>query len=288
VLGIRARGRAPAVPPSHGPPRRLSLVVGERSGAPYRVPGLTSPRLGYAVDGGPITAPGPMLVLERGQPVEIAISNRIAKATTVHWHGIELDSYNDGVPHWGTDGRRMTPLIRPGETFVARFTPPSAGTFIYHTHFNDYAQLASGLYGPLIVVEPGAQVDPAVDHTFVISRDGLDEDHDPVLINGAVESPEVRLRAHRGHRLRLIGIAPVASARVRLLRGAVPISWRRIAKDGATLAAPGPLEPADLTISPGETYDLELVPDQPGELVLEAVLDRQGGQRASVRLIVEP
>ena len=206
----------------------------------------------------------------------------------MHWHGIELDSYNDGVPHWGTDGRRMTPLIRPGETFVARFTPPSAGTFIYHTHFNDYAQLASGLYGPLIVVEPGAQVDPAVDHTFVISRDGLDEDHDPVLINGAVESPEVRLRAHRGHRLRLIGIAPVASARVRLLRGAVPISWRRIAKDGATLAAPGPLEPADLTISPGETYDLELVPDQPGELVLEAVLDRQGGQRASVRLIVEP
>jgi FtsP/CotA-like multicopper oxidase with cupredoxin domain len=103
--------------------------------------------------------------------VEIAVENQLREATTVHWHGIELESYYDGVPGWGGNGRQITPPVRPSETFLARFTPPRAGTFIYHTHLNDYVQLSTGLYGPLIVVEAGI-VSTGSGQIFVLSATG--------------------------------------------------------------------------------------------------------------------
>ena len=106
-------------------PRRLRLIVGQRQGV--QLHGL--PGLGYElVDAedrriggqGVSISPGPPIVLTRGQPVEIAVENRLPQSTSVHWHGIELESYYDGVPGWGGEGRQVTPPIRPGETFVAR------------------------------------------------------------------------------------------------------------------------------------------------------------------------
>ena len=32
----------------------------------------------------------------------------------MHWHGIELDSYYDGVHGWSGAGQRVTPMIEPG------------------------------------------------------------------------------------------------------------------------------------------------------------------------------
>jgi FtsP/CotA-like multicopper oxidase with cupredoxin domain len=81
-------------------------------------------------------------------------SNRLPEATAIHWHGMELESYYDGVHGWSGAGLRVTPLIEPGDSFVVRFTPPRTGTFMYHTHNHDHTHLASGLYGPMLVVEP--------------------------------------------------------------------------------------------------------------------------------------
>jgi FtsP/CotA-like multicopper oxidase with cupredoxin domain len=291
VLGIHAQpGPTPAVTVERATPMRIALTIGERSGVRYRVPGLDRPGLGYGVDGGPITAPGPTLVLERGRPAEVAITSRIAHATQVHWHGIELDSYYDGVPHWGGDSRQMTPLIDPDGSFVARFVPPRAGTFIYHTHFNDYVQLATGLYGALIIVEPGERLDPETDHLFIISRDGLDEDRGAVLVNGATSLAPLTLRAGKKHRLRFIGITPVSSSSIRLLAGGHPVKWRALAKDGADLpAALATQRPAELTISPGETYDFELDAEAPAELELQIADDRRSAiPTVTTRLSVRP
>jgi hypothetical protein len=185
--------------------RHLRLVVGRREPVSLRgVPGL-----GYRLaetgsrDRGVFTAPGPAIVLTRGQPVEIAVENELSQATSVHWHGIELESYYDGVPGWGGDGKQTTPPIRPGETFVARFTPPRAGTFIYHTHLNDYIQLSTGLYGPLIVIEPGQRFEPELDKIFVLSRAGPDDDRDPFLINGSAFPDGIELRVGKRYRFRI-------------------------------------------------------------------------------------
>ena len=74
--------------------------------------------------------PRATLDVVRGQPVRITVVNRLAEPTAVHWHGIELESYYDGVPGFSGAGRRVTPLIAPGDSFVVRFTPPRCG----HVH----------------------------------------------------------------------------------------------------------------------------------------------------------
>jgi FtsP/CotA-like multicopper oxidase with cupredoxin domain len=269
-------------------PRHIAMRVRERAGVRYRTAGLDAPGLGYAVDGSAITAPGPAIVLERGQPVEIAIANDIAHATSVHWHGVELESYYDGVPHWGGDSRNVTPEIKPGEVFLARFTPPRSGTFIYHTHFNDYIQLATGLYGALIVVEPGRAFPSDLDHVFIVSQGGLDDQKDPVLLNGAVDAPATRVPAHSTQRLRFIGITASPTAHVRLLRDGRLVQWRPLAKDGADLPRSlAVLQLAELDLSPGETYDFEVDVGPRGVLELDATLLNASGQHASTRLMIQ-
>ncbi len=67
--------------------------------------------------------------------------NHLSTPTIIHWHGLELDSYYDGVMGGGA-GNQVTPLIAPGASFTARFTPNRAGTFIYHSHSADPNQLS--------------------------------------------------------------------------------------------------------------------------------------------------
>ena len=101
----------------------------------------------------PVSIPGPTLVLTR-RTAEIALFNQLPEATAVHWHGIELDSYYDGVHGWSGAGSRVTKLIQPGESFAARMNPPRTGTFIYYIYLHDDRQLTAGLYGALLVLEP--------------------------------------------------------------------------------------------------------------------------------------
>ena len=73
----------------------------------------------------------PELDLLRGEPVSITIVNHLAEPTSVHWHGIEVqDSYVDGVRGIQRAGGHLSPEIAPGDSFVARFTPPRSG----HVH----------------------------------------------------------------------------------------------------------------------------------------------------------
>jgi len=274
VLGITiAQPKTAAAAPA-SEPRRLWLVAGQRKGVDLH----GAPGLGYRLAdaggrgaGGPgaFTAPGPPLVLTRGQPVEIAVENQLPQSTSVHWHGIELESYYDGVPGWGGEGKHITPPIRPGETFVARFTPPRAGTFMYHTHLNDFVQLSTGLYGPLIVVEPGRRFDPESDKIFVLSRGGTDDEKDPFLINGSASPAPIELRAGMRYRFRLICITPAPNLVVTLERDGRRESWRMIAKDGAALPQ-AVQQPAVVDMYPGETYDFEFRPGSAGSLTLTA------------------
>ena len=54
-----------------------------------------------------------MIVLTRGEPVEITLINRMTEPTAIHWHGIELDSYYDGVPGYGGQPGKITPPVDP-------------------------------------------------------------------------------------------------------------------------------------------------------------------------------
>ena len=208
-------------------------------------------------------SPGPVLVLRRDEPVAITVVNHLREATSVHWHGLELDSYYDGVHGWSGSGQRVAPMIAPGASFVVRMTPPRAGTFIYHTHLHDYRQLSSGLYGALVVTEPDETYDPAIDHVVVLGRHRVSEassllqDASTVVVNGA-RAPQLTFRAGARNRIRIINITPDDIVSVSLLDRDAPVSWHPLKKDGAPVPA-SEREPsaARLRIGVGETYDFE-------------------------------
>ncbi len=260
ILGVTVVGpdgsSAPAVDAAPTPARALTLVM---HAEPKRYG--DRPAYGFALadetgaSANTMSVPGPPLVLERGEPVEITLINRLPEATAIHWHGIELDSYYDGVHGWSGAGERVTPLIAPGATFTVRFTPPRAGTFMYHTHMHDQ-QLVSGMYGALIVLERGEIFDPALDHVLVIGKSGPAKDA-PTVVNGA-RDPQFVWKAGARHRLRFINITADDVFVVSLGTPDAPATWRTLTKDAATVpvnqSAP---RRATQTVSVGETFDME-------------------------------
>src|SRR4029453_8333283 len=130
-------------------PRKLTLVMRTDPGRFGDAPAFGFQLAAASQATPPLSIPGPLLVLKRGEPVEITLVNNLPEATAIHWHGMELDSYYDGVHGFGGMGLRVTPLVEPDDSFVVRFTPPRSGTFMYHTHLHDHRQLTSGLYGAM-------------------------------------------------------------------------------------------------------------------------------------------
>jgi FtsP/CotA-like multicopper oxidase with cupredoxin domain len=283
ILGVTVSGRAPASV-AWRPERRLRLFVQSDSG-----PGDRDRRFGYVLQRGAeprrdsVEYPGPVLVLTRGEPTSIEVVNRCNEATTVHWHGIELESYYDGVAGWSGTASRPAPAIRPGRSFEVRITPRRAGTFMYHTHFDELRQQYGGLVGALVVLEPGEKWDPEHDLVFLLS-DGVPG---RTFINGALAPQPKDLEVGTTYRFRIADIAVYRLALpVRLVRDSAPIAWRPIAKDGFTLPpSQATVRPSIANLLPGETADFEFTPDQPGDLLL-VVGPTNRAPEASVRLRV--
>ncbi|HEX6307688.1 MAG TPA: multicopper oxidase domain-containing protein [Longimicrobiales bacterium] len=266
----RAGARA-TTPPSPLRPRDIRLLA---QAAPERYGPL--PALGFVIQeqdepaADSVVVPGPPLVLVRDQPVRITVVNHLREPTSVHWHGIELDSYFDGVSGWSGEGDRVAPHIAPGDSFEVRFTPPRAGTFIYHTHFNEERQLSSGMYGPIVVLEPGRRYDPATDRIWVFAQDGP-SDTVRVALNGE-RAPDLEMQENQRYRLRLINISPNVPMTLSILADSTPVVWRMVAKDGADLpAAQLRTQPAVQRIGVGETYDFELTPARAADLAIRVV-----------------
>ena len=90
--------------------------------------------------------PAPTLYFKEGDKVIVHVKNNMQVETSVHWHGILLPNYEDGVPYL------TSPPIRPGKKHRFEFVinqPP--GTYWYHSHTG--LQEQDGLYGA-IVIEP--------------------------------------------------------------------------------------------------------------------------------------
>ncbi len=272
IMGIHVRPRPGDGAADRRRSRRLSVYVVPgvaRDTAHPRPITLLAARDGREPPAGAMRAPGDLLVLTRGEPTDITVHNRLAEATAIHWHGLELESWSDGVPGWSGQGGQVAPPIAPGDSFTARLTLKRAGTFIYHTHLNDIAQLTAGLYGPLVVLEPGQRWDPSREFLFVCGV------HLPTapgfVVNGVSTEPPLELRAGRTYRFRFINIAPALDFEFQIRREGQLAEWREVAKDGFDLpAAQAVVRPAIKRVWVGETFDAEFTPRVPGTYVLTA------------------
>jgi manganese oxidase len=290
ALGVTVRPTtrnvAARVPPVRA--RHLRLLVWPNAGStddtPFFSYALDEGGAEPAVDTGLVAAP--TLDLARGEPVRITVVNRLGEPTAVHWHGIELESYYDGVAGFSGAGRQATPLIAPNDSFEVRFTPPRAGTFIYHTHVDELRQQFGGLIGALVVLEPGETWDAERDLVVLLSDAGPRR----MYINGSLDPAPKELEAGKTYRLRIADIALFRMAlRIRLLRDSALVSWRPVAKDGFALpAAQTTVGPSIVNLPSGETADFEFTPDRPGDLVLEVVGASNQPPQGRLRLHVSP
>ncbi|GLW97412.1 multicopper oxidase family protein [Microtetraspora sp. NBRC 16547] len=116
--------------------------------------------------------PGPVLRVRQGDLVEVTLRNELPdQGVTIHWHGYDVPSGEDGVPGVTQDA------VRPGGTHVYRFRAEDAGTYWYHSHQNSSVAVSRGLFGLLVVDpavrSPGAPAVPAPgDHTVALHTFG--------------------------------------------------------------------------------------------------------------------
>lgn len=236
-----------------------------------------------------VSLPGPVLELTRGQPVAITVKNNLNFPTAVHWHGLEIESFPDGVPHWSGLGSKIFSEIAPSDSFVAEFTPPRSGTFPYHSHLADRLTIGSGMYGAIIVTDKPR--DLARDHLIVTGGGGPVVDARQAspygLVNGSQNPAPLVLTAGEVHRLRIVTLHPDWEVSYTLRSDASVARWRAVAKDGADLpAALATMRPAFVTMGPGETADFEFTPPAPGSWYVD-VATVGGGWHIAVPVTVK-
>ena len=236
-----------------------------------------------------VSMPGPMLLLKRGQPVRITVVNRLNEPSAIHWHGIELESFPDGVPNWSGMGTKLMAPIAPADSFIAEFTPPRSGTFMYHSHLNEGTQMNSGMYGSLIVVDDPAKFDPVRDKVILVGGGGpppLPGMDTRGFVNGSPNPAPLRMEVGTKYRLRLINIHPDWRVEFGLGTDTTVATWRPVAKDGADLpASQATSRSAYLLTGPGETADFEYTPSAAGFMRLQ-VRTRAAGWNVPVDVIV--
>ncbi|WP_274363194.1 multicopper oxidase domain-containing protein [Paenibacillus thermotolerans] len=136
---------------------------------------------GYSLKNEPGSAlyPSPTLEVNEGDQVEITLTNigplkkGIKKlAHTIHWHGLDTNQQNDGVPHTSL-------AIQVGESFTYKFTAGHAGTYFYHCHVDTIEHLQMGMFGAFIVkakdgVNQAWTGGPAYDKDYVFVVNEID------------------------------------------------------------------------------------------------------------------
>ena len=225
--------------------------------------------------------PGPTLRVKQGGRLMRRFVNELPQPATVHWHGVRIANAMDGVPDV------TQKVVPPGDSFVYDFVAPDAGTYWYHPHNRSWEQMARGLYGALIVEEPGP---PPVDRDEVLliddwrlTRDGSihesfgnwhDWSHEGrignwITINGTGNFRET-VRRHERLRLRLVN---TANSRIFTLKLDGFEGWI-VALDGQPLEKP--TKAGDIVLAPSQRADL--IVDVTAQAGKDArLISREGG-----------
>lgn len=222
---------------------------------------------------------GPTIRVHRGDMVQVTVENRLDCVTTTHWHGLLVPGECDGGPHQS---------IGPGGSWrpVLKIDQPAATAWYHpHPHHDTARQIYMGLSGILIIeddVSLGLDLPRTygVDDLPIILQDrsfasdgsltydptpmeiGYGSRGDTIIVNGAI-APIARVP--RGLvRLRLLD---GANARNFDLRFSDNRTFYVIAADAGFL--PEPIAVSQLTISPGERFEI--------------LVDFSGGHAASLQ-----
>lgn len=232
-----------------------------------------APEFAEGIDG-ELRLPSPTIRVQEGDSVVVRVINPSEEGHTIHWHGLDVDQANDGVP-------AFSQFVLKGDTLHYRFRATHAGNYIYHCHVTTTLHLMMGMYGSFIVDRPDKRVfagGPRYDRDYDFLGSEMDQswnddytmtgplntfEADQFLLNGKSgrqiyedTAMQVIMQAGDTVLLRLINIGygihtyefpPAVDALV-------------VGSDGRAL--PQPFLASDLSIYPGERYSVILITSQ--------------------------
>src|SRR5687768_16208123 len=110
--------------------------------------------------------PGPTLRVTEGSSTFVDVENDGDMPTTVHWHGLRIDSRYDGT-------HETQEPITVGGSFRYRLEFPDPGIYWYHPHVRqDYGQ-EMGLYGTIVVESAESGYWPPTHREMVLTLDDV-------------------------------------------------------------------------------------------------------------------
>jgi len=243
----------------------LTLTAGAADGVPSA---LSTGSLAFSARHRGRRYANPTLVLQRGERARITLVNSLAEPTIAHWHGLTVDTRNDGNGSF---------LVPPGERYDYDFEVRNrAGMYWYHPHPHGRtaAQTYRGLFGVILVEDdderalrkaldlaPGTTEIPLV---LQDRRAGVDyapspEDlthgflGDELFVNGT-HCPYLDV-ATRVYRFRILNAANARTLSLAFQSATgTPIPFTLIGNDGGLL--PMPVQCAQAFISTAERIDV--------------------------------
>ncbi|MFC4588208.1 multicopper oxidase family protein [Sphaerisporangium corydalis] len=242
--------------------------------------------------------PGPPVTAAEGDLVEVRLRNSdIAAGVTLHWHGYDVASGEDGVPGLTQEA------VLPGREFVYRFRATQVGTYWYHTHEVSDRGVKMGLYGTLIVTPRTAADGSAADPDHVPPTTDLASPTteptattEPPATGNVPPGADLVLPVHTFAGVTALGdqdrpferrVPPGAPVRLRLINtddtphqfALAGTTYRLAAIDGRDLHGPGELGRTRLRLPAGGRYDLVFpMPRRPAALIVD-------GRAASLHLV---
>ena len=92
---------------------------------------------GWAYNG---QIPGPQIIVDVGDKVQVELTNNTPMGTDIHWHGIPTPNSQDGVSPFTQDP------IKTGETFTYEFTADRPSIGMYHAHLHSQISVVNGMF----------------------------------------------------------------------------------------------------------------------------------------------
>jgi FtsP/CotA-like multicopper oxidase with cupredoxin domain len=250
------------------------------------------------------TVPSPVIEAVEGQTVQVTLSSMMPHS--IHFHGLDVDQANDGVPSTSgyvaqmpgpTGFGRVEGYTNLGSPFTYTFTAPHAGTYMYHCHIDTVIHFEMGMYGTIIVRPPSGSPTqawtggPTFDkeyiwhlHTYdstwhgigpLISGSGTVRHRpDYFMINGrdggnTLTDPTTAITAPAGERI-LIRTTNVGYQPALIQLGG--LEFEVIASDGRPLRST--VLSTQQLVAPGERYDiLFTMPTETNEVATVDYLD---------------